>query len=163
MASGMAAVEADMSSEVSNPTTVYGAIALVNRILGTGLSVADSRDDRTVIGMMNRMKDMVENIDKNLPAKKFVVTNEHGIITASSTDFPYVGTGNHQELLDSSGTWRLPMSYKLESLNLRNTTNNATYFDAGYYGNSCLHAVLATDTLGEAIRKMQNEMADIQY
>jgi len=38
-------------------------LAAVNRILGTGLLPADSRDERTVIGLMNRMKDMIDNID----------------------------------------------------------------------------------------------------
>lgn len=162
-AAGLAAVAADRDRVYGAPKTIQGALALINRTLGLNLDEADSRDDRTVIGMMNRMKDMVANIDTQIVPGKFIVSDTDGVITASNTDFPYAGTGNHQELLDSSGTWRLPVTYKLETLNLMNETNTSRYFDSSYYGNSCLHAVIATDTLGEAIKKMQHEMADIQY
>ena len=163
MTSGEAAIVADRATLNGAPHTIYGALAQVNRMLGINLSEADSRDDRTLIGMMNRVKDMIQNIDTQLSPKKLLGTDKNGKISTTNIIYPYAGTGDHQELLDSSGTWRLPVTYKLETLNLRNAQDNTKYFDAGYYGNSCLHAVLASDTLGEAIKKMQNEMADIQY
>ena len=163
VAGGEDAVFADDREENTMPNTVLGAIAYINRILGTGLHAQDSRDDRTVIGLMNRMRDIIANVDTQLVANRLAGVDSNGVFTYTNIVYPYAGTGDHQELLDSSGTWRLPVTYKLETLNLMNEQDNTKYFDAGYYGNSCLHAVLAADTLGEAIKKMQNEMADIQY
>ena len=163
IAGGEAARYQDEDSDTVMPNTVFGTIAYINRLLGTGLAEDDSRDDRTVIGLMNRMRDTIANVDTQLTPGRICYSDVNGVLTTSNILYPYAGTGDHQELLDSSGTWRLPVTYKLETLNLKNTTNNTKYFDAGYYGNSCLHAVLASDTLGQAIRKMQNEMADLQY
>lgn len=79
VSSGRAALNADSTTEM--PHTLFGAIAFINKILGTGLSAANSRDDRTVRGMMNRMTDLIANIDKTLAPNKFVVTASNGQIT----------------------------------------------------------------------------------
>ena len=79
ISSGRAALDDENISEM--PHTLYGAIAYINKLLGTGLSEANSRDDRTVIGLMNRMTDLIDNIDKTLAPNKFVVTASNGQIT----------------------------------------------------------------------------------
>lgn len=163
IAGGRSAVDADIATIDAIPNTLFGAIAYMNRLMGTGLHADDSRDERTVIGLMNRMKDIIDNVDTQIVPGRLIGSSTDGTYTTTNILYPYAGTGNHQEILDSSGTWRLPVTYKLETLDLKNQTDTSKYFDAGYYGNSCLHAVLAADTLGEAVKKMQNEMADIQY
>lgn len=80
--SGLAAVEASGTADA--PTTIYAALAIINRLLGTTLAEQDSRDDRTVIGLINTMKDMIDNIDTQLQPNAIVVTDENGRITTKA-------------------------------------------------------------------------------
>lgn len=145
MAAGATAVEADLTTEEDRadyyrtinadvdpqyaviddlvrincaPHTIYGALAMVNRILGTGLSAADSRDDRTIVGMMNRMKDMVANIDTQPIPDRIVKTNANGQITVTTVPWiepaieasnssvaPTVQTKYVNGVLSTSGDW----------------------------------------------------------
>lgn len=85
--SGLAAIAAAADSET--PTTIYSALATINRLIGVTLDIADSRDDRTVVGLMNQMKDIIANIDTQLQPNAIVVTDANGRITtlgANSAD-----------------------------------------------------------------------------
>lgn len=150
--------------------TIYGLILKLHRILGD--YSPNIRDPNSFIGCINLLNDIIANISTKLKPYKIMVTDQNGTLTTSNIEFPYFNTMSrtisgtavkNQELLDSAGNWRLPVSYRLYTLNLKNSSQPTKYFDGAYYGNSCLHAVLETDMLGDAIKKMQNEMADIQY
>ena len=137
---------------------LYGMLVALHRALGTG--VTNPRDTNTVAGMIGRIDDVLRNISTSLAKNKLMATTNQGVIATTDTAFPYTtvnSTNGDDYLLDGSGTWRLPQSYELTGLNLDFVTQN------NYYGNSCLHGVVATDTLGQAINKMQEEMADLQY
>jgi len=133
-------------------------LVALHRALGTG--VTNPRDTNTVAGMIGRIDDVLRNISTSLAKNKLMATTNQGVIATTDTAFPYTtvnSTNGDDYLLDGGGTWRLPQSYELTGLNLDFVTQN------NYYGNSCLHGVVATDTLGQAINKMQEEMADLQY
>lgn len=80
--SGLAAVEASETAEA--PTTVYAALAIINRLLGTTLDTADSRDERTLLGLMNTIRDIINNIDTQLQPNAIVVTDANGRITTKA-------------------------------------------------------------------------------
>lgn len=156
--------------EMETEDTIYGLILKLHRLLGDYSPTI--RDPKSVMGCINLMNDTIANISTKLAPYKIITTDVNGRMITSNIEFPYFNTMSrtingtavkNQELLDSNGNWRLPVSYRLYTLNLKNSSQPNKYFDGAYYGNSCLHAVLETDMLGEAIKKMQNEMADIQY
>lgn len=91
------------------PSTLYGLIAYTNCLLGTSLKQEDSRDERTVIGLMNRMRDIIVNIDTQLVPTRWVMTTEKGQVT--TTDVPYTApiAGG---VLDSVGNW-VPRWYSI--------------------------------------------------
>lgn len=60
----------------ANPHTIYSAIAMVNKLLGVGLSIEDSRDDRTVVGMINLMKDSLNNYGRVIHSKILAETSQ---------------------------------------------------------------------------------------
>ena len=119
------------SEEVYEPvTTIYGAIALTNKILGIGLDSKDSRDERTVVGLMNRMKDLIENIDTQLQPNQIVITNNLGVMTT-------------KQLL---------------------ACNLTTYdYNQRYWYDNCVYPLNATDTLGQALVKIEYEIDDLRY
>lgn len=163
--------------------TIYGLMIKLHRLLGD--HSPDVRDENSLQGCINLMNDAIDNISRHLAPHKLLVTDNGGTIISSKIEFPYfntmhrtvpggVGDTANQEILDSDGNWRLLTSYRLYTLDLMNNTVHTRYFDAhytdnkgtqhdGYYGNSCLHAVIETDSMSEAMKKMQHEMADIQY
>lgn len=131
---GRSAAEHDYnvkSEEVYEPvTTIYGAIALTNKILGIGLDSKDSRDERTVVGLMNRMKDLMENIDTQLQPNQIVITNNLGVMTT-------------KQLL---------------------ACNLTTYdYNQRYWNDNCVYPLSATDTLGQALVKIEYEIDDLRY
>ena len=135
-----------------------GLLVALHRALGTG--VTNARDLNTVAGMIGRIDDVLRNISTSLAKNRLMATTNDGVIATSNTAFPYTtvnSTNGDDYLLDGGGTWRLPQSYELTGLTLDFVEAN------GYHGNSCLHGVTSTDTLGQAIAKMQEEMADLQY
>lgn len=175
--------------------SIYGLILHLHELIG---EENDLRTFETLNGSLNILKDVVQNIDSQMKPFTLISTDIDGHVinavqhvkntsnnkwepTNQVVEFPYFKSADSQEILDCSGHWRLPVSYKLETLSLyyHNLANSSRYFDVdyngvqinntannnlqGYYGNSCLHAVVAEDTIGEAIKKMQHEMADIQY
>lgn len=177
-------------TEVDNikEDSVYGLITRLHELLGDANPTLRTLD--TIAGCINILRDMIKNIDTQLQPHRLVMTNDHGQIVnmleydgqtfGNSVEYPYFASQDRQEILDCGGHWRLPVTYKLETLDLSYMNRNTNrYFDVdyngknlnntnhnglqGYYGNSCLHAVLDSDNIGEAIKKMQHEMADIQY
>ena len=56
--------------------------------------------------------------------------------------------------------WTLPVNMYLETLALKDAQGN--YFDK-WYGNSCYYGLNQDDTMGEAMKKMQEEMSDLRY
>jgi len=105
---GIAAVNADCAMHGDLPNTIYGAIAYINRIMGGGLKPEDSRDDRTIIGLMNRMKDLILNIDSKLVPNRWLITNASGQITTNAVPYtaPFAGG-----VLDSRGNWVARISH----------------------------------------------------
>lgn len=81
-ASGENAIAADASA--NNFGTIYGAIAYMHKILGSHLLDADSRDDRTAIGLMNRIRDLIANIDTQMMPNRVIISDSNGIITSAS-------------------------------------------------------------------------------
>ena len=137
----------------------------------------DVRDENSIIGCINLTKDMVARIDKDLAPCKLIATTESGVIHTTDTEFPYYATQDsvtdkygvaHEveeghECLTSTGLWRLITDYKLYNYSEMNNNSPLAYFDDAYYGNSNKHIVEQTDTVGTAIRKISNELADLNY
>ena len=159
--------------EEYNSDTLYGLIIQLHKLLGDySLNI---RDENSVIGLINIMKDIIDNIDRILKPHRLVFTNSDGQMTTKKStyfhnndidveiEFPYFASADKQELLDCYGTWRLPVTYKLEEYSSMNESFPVKWFDNGYYGNSLLHEIYATDTIGEALRKIENDIADSHY
>lgn len=102
IAGSEAAVNADLALTNDMPHTVLGAIAYMNRIMGTGLYSTDSRDDRTVIGLMNRMSDIIDNIDKDLVPHRWLVVDDNGKIITSPVNYNSPVEGG---VLSYTGDW----------------------------------------------------------
>lgn len=81
-ASGENAIAADASA--NNFGTIYGAIAYMHKIFGSHLLDQDSRDERTVIGLMNRMRDTIANVDTQIIPNRIMISNSNGVITSAS-------------------------------------------------------------------------------
>lgn len=122
---GIAAVNADRATHGDLPNTIYGAIAYINRIMGGGLKPEDSRDDRTIIGLMNRMKDLILNIDSKLVPNRWLITNASGQITTNAV--PYIApiAGG---VLDSVGNW-VPRIYQIQTTGESNAVTELTAND----------------------------------
>ncbi len=160
--------------EVPQDDTIYGLILELHRLLGD--YSPDIRDKNSILGCINLVEDMVTNISKLVKPHRITFTNRdgqigtevtteraNGEVITSEIEFPYFASADKQELLDCYGTWRLPVTYKLEAYSSMNNSNSNTWFDGGYYGNSLLHEIYATDTIGVAMRKIQNDIADSYY
>ena len=150
--------------------SLYGLIIELHRLMGD--RSLDVRDENSIIGCINLTKDMVARIDKDLAPCKLLATAESGQIYTTNTEFPYYNSMSriidgveikHQELLDSGGTWRLPVDYRLYTYTLKNSNNANLWYDTGYYGDSLLHRVDETDRIGDAARKIENELSDLEY
>jgi len=123
------------------------------------------------------MNDTIRSISKRLIPLRILATDAEGNIISSGTEFPYYASRStvtdkygavsnvekFHESLASNGDWRLIPDYKLYTYSEMNAQDGLAYFDAGYYGNSNKHIVEQTDTLGQAIRKISNELADLNY
>lgn len=159
--------------EEYNSDTLYGLIIQLHKLLGDYSS--DVRDKKSVIGLINIMKDIIDNIDRILKPNRLVFTNSDGQMTTKKSthfhnedvdveiEFPYFASADKQELLDCYGTWRLPVTYKLEEYSSMNNSDSTKWFNNGYYGNSLLHEIYEVDTIGAALRKMENDIADSHY
>ena len=83
--------------------SLHGLVLTLHKIIGTG--DIDTRDEDTLYGAINIIKDIVANIDKELAPGRFVVTNtETGIIETSDTYFPSADW-DRDEVLDGNGDW----------------------------------------------------------
>ena len=160
--------------EEYNSDTLYGLLIQLHKLLGD--YSPDTRDENSILGVINIAKDMIDNIDKLIKPHRIAFTDADGQITTQKTthyhnndnydveiEFPYFASADQQELLDCYGHWRLPVTYKLEEYSSMNTVQTTKWFDNGYYGNSLLHEIYATDTIGAALRKMENDIADSHY
>lgn len=155
--------------------SLYGLILQLHQLIGTNAET--ERNPESLWGIINIMNDTIKNIGKQLAPQRILATDQGGQIITTNTEFPFAATrttvtdknneihnvtGGH-ESLTSQGEWRLLPDYKLYTYSEMNDQNGLAYFDAGYYGNSNKHIVEQTDTLGEAIRKISNELADLNY
>ena len=161
--------------EVPKADTIYGLILELHRLLGD--YSPDIRDKHSIWGCFNLANDMIANISKMLKPHRLLftnvdgqivtdkITNYHGNVddTPIEVEFPYYASADKQEILDCYGNWRLPTTYKLETYTSMNTQNANTWFDDGHYGNSVLYEIFATDNIGQATRKVQNELSDLKY
>ena len=66
--------------------SLYGFIIALHRLVGTGDD--DSRDMETIRGCINKIKDIVANIDLQLKPGKLMHTNNSGIIETTETAYP---------------------------------------------------------------------------
>jgi hypothetical protein len=123
--------------------TIYGLIVELHKLIGTGNE--EIRDPDTILGCINRVKDIIDNIDTaNLHENKIVLTNENGTITTSNTTFPVngsiktlVGTGAWENRVqqikvanpvsDSSTNW----STGADTIDTNYNDNNTITFNAG--------------------------------
>ena len=148
---GESATIADRGTHGVLPNTIYGAIAYINRIMGFGLKDADSRDDRTVIGVMNMAKDMIANVDTQLTPSRWVISNASGVMTTSAVPYTAPISGG---VLDSAGNW-VPRWYQIllaaQSSGVGEMSTNTTTVSAE---NSKLALTLATHN--KWIRLMAN-------
>lgn len=122
---GLAAVNADRATHGDLPNTIYGAIAYINRIMGGGLKSEDSRDDRTIIGLMNRMKDIILDIDSKLVPNRWLITNASGQITTNAVQYTTPIAGG---VLDSVGNW-VPRVYQIQTTGESNAVTELTAND----------------------------------
>lgn len=95
--------------------SLYGLFITLHRIIGTG--AAQSRELDTLFGCMNRIKDMIANIDANLSPNKILVTDENGVITTSNTTFPIEST----KVLTGAGNWE----NRIKTINISGTSEEA--------------------------------------
>lgn len=161
--------------ETPDEDSLYGLILQLHQLIGTNAET--ERNPESLWGVINIMNDTIKNIGKQLAPQRILATDQGGQIITTNTEFPFAATrttvtdknnvthnvtGGH-ESLTSQGEWRLLPDYKLYTYSEMNDQNGLAYFDAGYYGNSNKHIVEQTDTLGEAIRKISNELADLNY
>lgn len=156
--------------------SLYGLITELHELLGN--DNPDLRSFDTIIGCINIIKDLVGNIDTQLEPHRLLMTNDHGQIThmceydgtnfGDSTEYPFFGSVDNQELLDCGGHWRLPVDYKLETFSIK---NNDKYFTEQYWGNNVYHELNSAanredktcDTIGAAFTKVSQELSDIRY
>ena len=66
--------------------SIVGLIVKLNRLIGTGAE--DIRDENTILGMINRMKDVVHNIDTILGPMRLVAVGPDGQVITTNTFFP---------------------------------------------------------------------------
>lgn len=66
--------------------SLYGFIIALHRLVGTGDD--DSRDVETIRGCINKIKDIVANIDLQLKPGKLMHTNNSGVIETTDTAYP---------------------------------------------------------------------------
>ena len=90
--------ELDAPSEDS----IYGLIFTIHKIIGTG--DADSRDLDTLIGCINRIKDIIDNIDTQLIPNRLMWTSANGVIQTSETQFPSASADSIR-VLTGAGDW----------------------------------------------------------
>lgn len=72
--------------EMPEEDSLYGFIIALHRLVGTGDD--DSRNMETIRGCINRIKDIVANIDLQLKSGKLMHTNNSGVIETTDTAYP---------------------------------------------------------------------------
>lgn len=80
--------------------TIYGLIVTIHRLIGTG--DPDSRDINNIVGCINRVSDIIANIDTQLAQNKLLMTDAEGKIVTSDTKFPIAGD---KRILTAQGLW----------------------------------------------------------
>ena len=99
--------------------SLHGLVLTLHKIIGTG--DIDTRDEDTLYGAINIIKDIVANIDKELAPGRFVVTNtDTGVIETSDTYFPSADW-DKDELLAGDGSW----VSRFASVKVRENSTNA--------------------------------------
>ena len=88
--------------DAPNEDSFYGLILHLHRLIGTGDD--DSRDLETLRGCINRIKDIVANIDTRLVPKRLVWTDDKGVITTSHFPHPNLDEDNTR-IITGQGTW----------------------------------------------------------
>lgn len=91
-------------TELNAPSedSIYGLIFTIHKIIGTG--DADSRDLDTLIGCINRIKDIIDNIDIQLVPNRLLWTTTGGVIQTSETQFPSADADSTR-VLTGAGNW----------------------------------------------------------
>ena len=162
--------------------TIYGLIVSLHRLIGTG--DPDTRDDGTLKGCINHIKDIIDNIDRQLMPNRLISTDPNtGRMITSNVSWPMDEAKTSAQLAGSKSSnkkaeninkvltarnvsdnpeecWTLPVNMYLETLALKDAQGK--YFDK-WYGNSCYYGLNQDDTMGEAMKKMQEEMSDLRY
>lgn len=82
--------------------TLYGLIFHLHKLLGTG--DVDTRSLDTVHGCINRIKDIIDNIDTQLVPNRLMWTTDEGVIQTSNTQFPSA-TNDSNRVLTGAGAW----------------------------------------------------------
>ena len=100
--------------------SLYGLIFTLHKLIGTG--DVDSRSLDTIHGCMNRIKDIIDNIDTQLVPNRIVWTNSNGVIQTSNTQFPSA-SGDSTKVLTGAGTWE--SRFKTVQVNATSTVDNA--------------------------------------
>ena len=105
---------------VPTDDTLYGLIFNLHKLLGTG--DVDTRSLDTVHGCINRIKDIIDNIDTQLVPNRLMWTTDDGVIQTSNTQFPSAA-GDSTKVLTGAGTWE--SRFKNVQVNATSTVDNA--------------------------------------
>ena len=100
--------------------TLYGLIFNLHKLLGTG--DVDTRSLDTIHGCINRIKDIIDNIDTQLVPNRLLWTTSNGVIQTSNTQFPSAA-GDSTKVLTGAGTWE--SRFKNVQVNATSTVENA--------------------------------------
>lgn len=88
--------------DVPEEDSIYGLIFSLHKLIGTG--DADSRSLDTLLGCINRIKDIINNIDTQLMPNRLLWTTSDGVIQTSNTQFPSANT-DATRVLTGQGDW----------------------------------------------------------
>lgn len=81
---------------------LYQLIITLHRLISTGDS--DSRELNNIIGCINRIKDIISNIDTQLMPNRLMWTTSDGVIQTSNTQFPSKNA-DAARVLTGQGNW----------------------------------------------------------
>lgn len=82
--------------------SLYGLIISLHKLIGTGDS--DTRDLETMQGCINRVNDIIDNINLQLAPLRMLHTNSNGVIETSNTMFPSA-PADSTKVLAGDGSW----------------------------------------------------------
>lgn len=82
--------------------SLYGLIISLHKLIGTGDS--DTRDLETMQGCINRVNDIIDNINLQLVPLRMLHTNSNGVIETSNTMFPSA-PADSTKVLAGDGSW----------------------------------------------------------